>query len=199
MTVLAIVTTVSAHARYQSSIPDKGEVLSISPTTVEVTFSQDVQKLSGTYGIEVTNASGASVTAGETALDNADRAKMSVALQPSLANGRYEVHWKNVSDADGDPAEGAFSFYVGVQPTSQDLAADEELAKIGVEEEVTPTATGAPTASTPGTAPAPTSTPASSSGDDGGSNTGVIIIVVVAVAVGVVAGFAGYRFYRSMR
>ncbi len=182
---------VSAHARYDSSTPGKGAVVAAAPSSVTITFTQDVQKISGTYGIDVAGADGASVTAGEATLGDDDRSMMSIELQPNLPVGRYVVNWKNVSDADGDAAEGAFSFYVGVEPTETNLAADEELAAIGGEDE-TPAAT-----STSGETPEPTviDEPASATPDGGAGggavddgDTNVPLIVVGAVVVLAVVG-----------
>ena len=124
---------VSAHGRYKSSMPKKGEVLAAPPTSVEIVFTQQLQKVAGTYGIEVTDTEGASVTPNRALLDEADRSRMTVALNPDLEPGRYVVRWHNISDEDADPAEGAFAFYVGVEPTPPDLDADRALAKVGSE------------------------------------------------------------------
>ncbi len=196
-----------AHARYKSSTPGKAEVIAAAPASVEITFTQNVQKVSGTYGITVNRDRGADVTGGPATLDDTDRSKMSVALQANLSPGRYVVNWHNVSDDDGDPAEGAFSFYVNVQPTSVDLANDQQLEQIGAEEETpgagSPTAGGSPAATA---RPGPTSTsvsatasatPASSSSDSGGSNSGLIIGIVVAVAIVLIAGGGWFIFMRN--
>jgi methionine-rich copper-binding protein CopC len=187
----------SAHARYDSSTPAKGEVLAASPAQVQVKFSQDVQKITATYGIEVAletggGSPGAGVTAGPAVLSDDDRSIMSAPVQPNLPPGRYVVRWKNISDEDGDAAEGAFSFYVGVQPTETDLAADRALESIDEEETPQASPTGARTApaATPPSASA-TATPATDDDDDDGGNTGLIVgIVVVVVLVAVAAGGA---------
>jgi methionine-rich copper-binding protein CopC len=203
--MFAAPVSVLAHARLKSSTPAVGEVLSASPTAVSITFSEDVQKVAGTYDIRVTSGSGEVVTAAASAIADGDRTTMSVALKP-LAPGRYEVHWKNVSDADGDPLEGAFSFYLSTRPTDADLAADVKLAAIGAPETpvtsatngtASPTASGRP-ATTPATAPAttPTATAISTGGSGGSSNSAAIVIAVAIVAV-LVAGGCGFVYVRS--
>jgi methionine-rich copper-binding protein CopC len=168
--------SVAAHGRYKSSLPKKGEVLAAAPASVEIVFSQQLQKVAGTYGIDVTDAAGASVTADNALLDEADRSRMTVALEPDLEPGRYVVRWHNISDDDSDPAEGAFAFYVGAEPTPADLEADRELAKVG-SEEATPT----PVA----TIPTPDGTdPPDDDGGDNGLLIGGIAIAAVIVAVG---------------
>jgi methionine-rich copper-binding protein CopC len=204
-----IVSSVSAHARYKSSTPGKGEVLSASPARVEVMFTQEIQKVSGTYSIEANKDRGASVTAGTAVVDESDRHKLSVALQPNLAPGRYVVMWKNTSDEDGDPADGAFSFYVNAQPNAVDLENDKQLESVGAEEETPGTESASASASTgtpPSTAvatprpaasvsPVATATPTSS--DSGGGNGATIaIIAVVVVAIVAVAGAGAWYAMR---
>ena len=193
-----------AHANYESSTPAKGEVLTASPPQVSITFTQDVQRITGTFAIDVGaepaggGPAAESITAGPTVLDDNDRSIMTVPLQPNLAPGRYVVRWKNVSDTDGDSAEGAFSFYVGVQPTAEDLTAD---AALEPENEETPSPAGR--TSTPGTTPpaSSTSTPPVTGGDDDG-NTGTVVAVVVALAAvvaGLAIGFFGVRWFANRR
>jgi methionine-rich copper-binding protein CopC len=201
--VVLLAQTASAHARYERSSPGKGEVLTSPPASVEITFTQEIQKIAGTYGIEVNKDRGPDATAGPAVVDDNDRRKLSVRLQPGLSPGRYVVRWKNVSDADGDPAEGAFSFYIGQGPNAVDLENDRQLEQIGAEEE-TPQATGtsataaATSAATPGTTrPAATATPASAGASgDGDSNTGLWVLLGVVAAGIVVGGTGGYFFVR---
>lgn len=183
----------SAHAQYVSSTPAKGEVLGTSPSQVSIVFTQEVQKISGTYGISVHDAAGNEHRSAPASLDDADRTRMSVPLQPDLPAGRYVVSWTNVSDADGDPAEGAFSFYVGVEPTEADLAADAELA--AEDEQPTPAVSSPVASDTPGS-PAPADVP-DGGGDDGGGSG--IWIAVIAAAVGAGAGFFAVRWLMARR
>lgn len=195
-----------AHADYKSSTPAKGERLTAAPTTVTITFTQEIQKIAGTYDITVNKDRGPSVTAGPAVVDDADRTVLSVPLQPGLADGRYVVRWKNLSDADGDPKEGAFSFYLNYEPNAVDLENDEQLGQVG-EEETPPTstpgaaqtavATSEPTAGGEGTA-VPTPDTGTSDEDDGGSNS-TLWIVIGAVGIGVVAGAGAYLYARSRR
>ena len=125
---------------------------------------------------------------------------MSVALEPDLPPRRYVVNWKNVSDDDGDRAEGAFSFYIRTQPTAADVANDQQLAQIGAEVETpsaneTPAATARPGATSSAPSASPTATGASSS--DGGSNTGLFIGIGVAVAIVLIAGGGWFAFMRG--
>ena len=197
--------TASAHARYESSTPARGEILAVGPDAVDITFTQEIQRIEGKYGLEVTKDRGPAVTAGPAAVNDEDRRQLSVPLQPELTAGRYVVRWNNVSDEDGDPAEGAFSFYVNYEPNAVDLANDEQLALIG--EEGTPAATQ-PAAQTPtdgetpatGQTPAPTTdaiTPPAADGQDDNSNTSIVLFVVGAIALAAALVGAGYFFLRG--
>ncbi len=194
--IAATAIVASAHAQYVSSTPAKGEVLDASPSQVSIVFTQEVQKISGTYGISVRDAAGNEHTSAPASLDDADRTRMSVPLQADLPPGRYVVSWTNVSDADGDPAEGAFSFYVGMEPTEADLAADAELA--AEDEEPTPAISSPVASDTPASPPtdAPVDTP--ESGDDDGGGSGIWIVVIAAV-VGAGAGFVAVRWLMARR
>jgi methionine-rich copper-binding protein CopC len=189
-----------AHARYKTSTPGVGEIVQDSPTQVDITFTQNVQKVAGAYDLAVTRDGGGPVTSGPVTLDDQDRSKMSVALQADLPPGRYVARWKNVSDDDGDPLEGAFSFYIRTQPTQADLANDQQLAQIGAVEEETPSSNETPVATArPGaTGSAPSASPTATSGSDsGGSNTGLYIGIGVAVAIVLVAGGGWFTFMRG--
>jgi methionine-rich copper-binding protein CopC len=198
--IVAMPNLASAHARYKSSIPGKGEVVSVAPEQVEITFTEDIQKVSGSYSMAVSDSSGAIASTGPAVIDEQDRSKMSVPVASNLPPGRYVVHWSNVSDGDGDPLSGEFAFYVQTQPTADDLAADAALATAEAPE---PTETAVSGGATPtqgpsieAASPAAVATPASSGG--GGSNTG-LIVGIVAVIVILAAGGGGYVYWRGRK
>lgn len=204
----------SAHARYKSSIPGKSEVVATAPAQVEITFTEEIQKISRAYAMSVTDSKDAVVSSGAAVINEGDRTKMSVALTPGLAPGRYVVHWNNVSDADGDPFAGAFAFYVATQPTAADQAADAALAEAEAPEATNTAAPGATAPTSASTAaPSPSAaatkepstgaasptaavTPSSDGGDEGSNRTGLIAGIVV-VAVVVVAAGGGYVYMRQ--
>ena len=158
LAALSLPANALAHARYKSSTPGAGEVLATSPAQVDITFTQHIQKVSGTYAIDVMHDRGAPVTAGPAVVNDADRTKMSVPLQADLSPGRYVVNWRNTSDDDGHDVNGSFSFYLNTQPNPVDLANDAQLAQVGFED-VTAAAQGTPSAAA--STPAPAGTPAS--------------------------------------
>ncbi len=197
--LVAVLLTASdalGHARLKESTPEVGEVLQASPTEVSITFTNDIQKISGTYGIEVASEAGVSVATGPAVLDDADRSLLTVQLQPDLPPGRYVVQFKEVSDADGDPFEGGFAFYVGVEPTAEQLAADAELQPA----ESTPTAVSAtPTPAVDTPTPLFTSVPVGS-GDGGGSDDNRTLVTFVFVgAAAVVLAVIARAVWRASR
>lgn len=197
-------TLVFAHAEYESSSPARGEQLAVAPTQVEITFTQQIQKIAGSYDITVEKDRGPSVTAGPAVVNDDDRTKLSVPLQADLDDGRYVVNWKNLSDADGDPKEGAFSFYINYQPNAVDLENDSQLEGIGAEDDETPTADATSTTATSGplaTVSAPTSGATASSTatadatNNGSSNSSTLLIVGGIIAV-VAIGVGGFILIR---
>jgi methionine-rich copper-binding protein CopC len=156
LATLAMVVVAFAHAAYDSSTPSRGEVLQTAPTSVVVNFQEHIQKTSGSFGITVARDGGGSVTSGAATVSG--DAQLTVNLQSGLSAGRYVVNWNNTSSDDGDPLEGAFSFYVQTQPTADQLAADQQLEQVGAGELATATAAAAEdaTATAQAAAPAPT-------------------------------------------
>lgn len=207
--IFAHAGSVSAHARLKESTPSVGEVLEASPAEVSITFTNDIQRIAGSYGIDVTNEGGQPVTAGPPVIDDDNRSLMTVPLQPALAPGRYVVMYRNVSDADGDPFEAGFAFYVGVEPTEDQLAEDALLEPPEVSATQT-FATGNPSSPTAAsdtptpavniTTPAPQATPTSPADDGesgGGVSATVIFVIAVAAAVAIIGGAVYFTTRRS--
>lgn len=175
--------TVFAHAGYDRSLPARDEVLAEAPDRVEVFFTQDVIKREGAFFVRVVDESGTQVSEGDGAVNDDDRGNINADLQPALGPGRYIVEWMSTSDIDGDTEDGAFCFYVGVEPTAGQEA---ECAAFEDDEPVAPTlADDRPVDPTPTLA-----APSGDSDDDDESNSGLIIGIIVAVvaAVAIVGG-----------
>jgi methionine-rich copper-binding protein CopC len=119
----------SAHAEFDHSTPAPGSILASAPATVEVGFKEEIQALPGSYGLEVTDASGASVTSGSASL-GADKMSLSVALNAGLADGTYTVAWMNTSADDGDADEGTFTFSVGTAAPAMPTAMPPDMPLI---------------------------------------------------------------------
>lgn len=112
----------SAHARYVSSTPADGETVAESPAQVEAVFAEEMGRSGGLPTMVVVSDSG-DVIAEEAILNDDDRTRMTIELPPSLPEGRYTVIWHNVSDSDGDEAQGAFTFNVGASASQTPAAA----------------------------------------------------------------------------
>ncbi len=198
-------TGVFAHAEYERSTPAKDEVVAAAPAQMDVYFSQEVFRQEGANFVRVfhegVNDAGTQVSEGDGVIDDNDRTHITATLQAGLAEGRYIVRWQSLSDADGDDDEGAFCFYVVVQPTAEQAA---ECSAFSDEEEPTTAATsggGETPGVTAGETAAVDATPtiAETVGDDdGSSNTGVIIGIIVAVVVVAVVG-GGVALYMRQR
>jgi len=195
--VLLAPSSVSAHSDYESSVPGRDEVVAEAPGQVEVFFTQEVFREEGANFVRVFDGSGTQVSDGDGAIDDDNRAHITATLQPDLAPGRYIVRWMTLSFEDGDDAEGAFCFYIAVEPTQEEA---DECAAFAGEEEETPAAeptepgeaTAAPTEaeplSTPAASPIPTDDDTPEQDNDDGASTVLIVGIVAGVIAVVVIG-----------
>lgn len=169
MTAFALIAVmpaphVSAHAAYDHSTPDDGEVVAESPATITVVFKEEVQRSEGLPTLDVVNESGDTVSSNPT-LNDDDRTEMTADLDPDLPDGRYAILWHTVSADDGEEAMGAAFFYVGTGPAA-----------------TTPAASGA---STPTLAPTATTAQITKSDDSGDVPVwGLIVGIIGGVVVG---------------
>jgi methionine-rich copper-binding protein CopC len=200
-------SSVSAHAEYESSVPGRDEVVAEAPAQVEVFFAQEVARQEGRYYVRVFDGSGTQVSDGDGVIADDNRKLITATLQPDLAPGRYIVRWLTLSFEDGDDAEGAFCFYIAVEPTQEEA---DECAAFAGEEDETPAAeptepgggTAAPTEtepiSTPVASPAPTDADTSEDGDGGTSTVLIAGIVAGVIAVVVIGGGAVIWLRRTL-
>jgi methionine-rich copper-binding protein CopC len=109
------VSGVSAHARYDHSVPDVSTALDGMPFVLRTYYSQELISAST---VRVLDASGVQVDLGDgrVDLDDPDRKAMTVSL-PELPVGLYTVEWTTVSAEDGDSEVGTFAIGVGMSPT----------------------------------------------------------------------------------
>lgn len=191
-------STAFGHADYERSVPSKNEVVATPPTQIDVFFSQEVLKQEGANYVRVFDDAGTQVSEGDGVVSDDDRTLITATFPTTLAEGRYIVEWKSLSDADGDEDSSAFCFFVVTPPT------EEQAADCLAREEAEPTsaATGvATTALTPAATSADTPdepTPTEAGDDEGSSsNTGLIIGIIIAVVV--VGGGAGVFFFMRQR
>jgi hypothetical protein len=95
-------------------------------------------------------------------------------MPPALPSGRYTVIWHNLSDDDGDEAQGAFHFYVGEGPGET----PEPTANFG---------SGDVIVTTPGPGD-PTAEPLGEPDSDDNGNGVPAWLLVLGIAGGLVAG-----------
>jgi LPXTG-motif cell wall-anchored protein len=108
------VNSASAHGKFKSSNPAPNSTVAAAPAQVVVSFdNHDPLDITGSK-LVVTDASGAVVDMGDSALDknDADRLTLVVTLKSGLGDGVYTVNWTALSEGDGSLEEGHFSFTV---------------------------------------------------------------------------------------
>jgi methionine-rich copper-binding protein CopC len=106
-----LVPGAAAHSRPVRFDPSPGEVLTSSPDTVTGWFTSDIRRVEESF-IRVIGPDGANAASEEVDLSE-DRRQMSVAIDDSLAVGRYVVHWSTFDDADGEVFSDCYAFFVG--------------------------------------------------------------------------------------
>jgi methionine-rich copper-binding protein CopC len=115
LTILALIVStavVSAHAQYQSSTPAANATVAAAPSSVMVTWTQELAAIQFT----ITAPDGmTNVAAGLASIDLAKRHNASVPMKDA-GPGQYVVVWHNVSGDDGDPNDGSFVFTVAGTP-----------------------------------------------------------------------------------
>ncbi|MFV9425212.1 copper resistance CopC family protein [Microbacterium sp. S1037] len=143
-----------AHDELVSTDPPADAVLDALPEQITFTYSADILTEQGTAVVEVTDATGASLTEGTPVVSGTD---VTQTLTGS-ASGAVTVKWRVVS-SDGHPIDGTFSFTVnGATPTPTPTATASTPT-------ATPTApaTTTPTATTPDATATPSETASSAS------------------------------------
>lgn len=101
-------TPASAHAGVESTDPPDGVRLPEAPTSVSVTFTEEVSAELG--GLTVLDRTGARVDTGDVTQPSGDVVR--VALRPDLPESTYIATYRVVS-ADGHPIAGSWVFAVG--------------------------------------------------------------------------------------
>lgn len=188
--VLAGASSASAHDALESSAPAAGEVVTVDPGTVTLTYSDDLLTLGGdtsAFAIQVTDASGAFHENGCVVVDSLV-ASTNVALGDP---GTYTATWQVVS-SDGHPTSGSYTFEYQPVDTANSLpgmpaapVCGDQWAGSPREGGAAPVATPEPTMTTMAQTPDQTVTATAEpvvNGDasDDGSRIGVAIAVSIA-------------------
>lgn len=187
-------TSVWAHAAYDRSVPAQDEVVQQPPDHIDVFFKQEVFKQTGANFVRVFDDAGTQVSEGDGLVDDDDRTHIAAAFPSTLAPGRYLVLWMTLSDEDGESDDGAFCFYVAVEPIDAQQA---ECAALAGAEDASPT----PGTTATGEPPVATATPpdGGAEGDGGGSNGALIGGVIGGVAAVAVVGAAFVLWQRRSK
>jgi methionine-rich copper-binding protein CopC len=121
MLLSLVVTTgvADAHAAYVSSNPAANTVLKTAPTTITITFAQNLNPQG--LSIVVYGNKGDVVSTGTAQISSTDPKTASVTIKGD-GSDIYRVDWNNVSAEDGDPTLGAFVFAVDPSGTSDKVA-----------------------------------------------------------------------------
>ncbi len=109
--LLAASGIAQAHANLDRAEPAPNSTLPTAPRIVRAWFTEPL--LAGGSALEVLDVTGRRVDLGDSRIDLADSALMTVGLPP-LPDGTYTVAWRNTSTADGHPLRGTYAFTVGV-------------------------------------------------------------------------------------
>jgi methionine-rich copper-binding protein CopC len=96
-----------AHAQYASSTPSANSTLNAAPSTVTVTWTQELASIQFT----ITGPDGSNVVSGPASINLAERHTATVPTRDG-GPGQYLVLWHNVSGEDGDPNDGSFVFII---------------------------------------------------------------------------------------
>jgi methionine-rich copper-binding protein CopC len=187
---------VFAHSRPIRFDPAPGAVLQSAPAQVTGWFTADIRRDPNWSFIQVTDAQGNRVDAGEVQL-SANRRQMSVALKSGLGPGRYLVTWRTYDDGDGAIFGDCYAFFVGQAAADAAIAANARLDGGGACQRIdvsakngTPvpgvTATAAPEA-------AHDDTEATGGAGNGGGSDVPIWGLIVGIAGGLVVGAVGGR------
>jgi len=113
-----------AAAVFDHASPGPGQVLHSDPGAVDIYTKRPTSTSPDNTQLIVQDGDSRRVDLGDAAVDPADHRHFHVSVQPNLAPGRYVVTFKTMEEAGYDPDGGQFAFYVRVQPTAADRAAD---------------------------------------------------------------------------
>jgi methionine-rich copper-binding protein CopC len=179
--MLAVAAPVLAHAELVSSDPADKEVLAASPTTITLTFSEDLDASKSSFKVV-----GPAGTVGTGKVGGVTTQMLLPGL--SLTPGDYEIQWTSMS-TDQHLLRGTLTFTVSAATAAPATASP-----------IPSSASAAPSAaSTAASSPAvgATLTPAASS-DTVGAASGDVVLPIVAALV-LVAGAGLLLFRRSRR
>jgi hypothetical protein len=165
----------SAHDSVLSTAPADTQHVDLAPETVSMRFTDDIMQLGAI--VLVVDSAGTDWAEGEPVLDGPTA---TLAVDPALPDGAYQVRWRVVS-ADGHPISGTFDFTVGDADAPPPATADATGEATG--EAAAPAVTTPTDSASDGSVTAdPTAATA------GGLSIGVIALIGAIVGLGVFFG-----------
>jgi len=110
--LLCIPLVATAHAVLLKTTPSSSQSLAAAPAQVQLLFSEPLDPVFS--HVQVRDASGQLVDAGDSHVDPDDDRLLVASLRPGLPTGVYTVQWRSLSAIDVHPDEGQYSLFVGV-------------------------------------------------------------------------------------
>ena len=184
---LAGASATLAHAELVTSDPADGAVLDASPTTITLTFSENLDPSKSSF--RLLGPDGAAIGTGD-----ATAAKAMTLEPPPLSDGTYTIKWTSASADDGDIERGQFTFTVQLAAAS--LPPSEPPSASAAPSASAPAST-APSIAAPSTAPsvAPTPAPSAAPAAPASSTSDVLLPIVIGLLL--VAGVGAFVLRRS--
>ena len=189
--VIGAPTAALAHDRLISSDPADGGTVSTSPSTITLTYSDDILDVSPVMRVTAED--------GTVAFDGAPKVKgpdATATLTKPLPAGKATVQWRVVSH-DGHPIEGTTHFTVTSAPSATPSHAPGATSPSAGAGTAASESASASAASSPASAPAASSTAAPASTEPSALSPAALAAIVGAIAAVVVIG--GVFLVRSMR
>lgn len=107
----------SAHAYLDRSEPAADSVVATAPAEAQLWFTEPLE--SQYTSAELYDVEGQKIETGPSEVSADDTHLLILPLPGDLPDGTYTIAWRNVSAADGHPAEGFFSFTTGTADNLQ--------------------------------------------------------------------------------
>ena len=96
-----------AHAHLTSALPADKSMVSESPTTLTLTFTEGIEARFS--GASIIAADGNKIASGKASVDDADNKTLHVPVNSQLTAGDYRVDW-HVLSVDGHKTKGSYTF-----------------------------------------------------------------------------------------
>jgi len=176
-----------AHAELVSSDPADGAVVNPAPTTITLTFSENLDPSKSSF--RLLGPDGAVIGTGD-----ATAAKAMTLEPPPLVDGTYTIKWTSASADDGDIERGQLAFTVQLAAASLPPS---EPPSASTGPSASAPASAAPSIAPPSAAPsvAPTPAPSAAPATPASSTSDVLLPILIGLLL--VAGVGAFVLRRS--